>query len=89
MLFDLCARRCARVAGLVRPSGLFCRVLALPAVFLIDTSLCRYPLLNSIPSLVWSYRARSAASIWRPRGAHFPCLGKSEATPTPILMRSR
>ena len=44
MLFDLDARRCAGVAGLLRPSGLFCRVLALPAFFLIDTSLCRYPL---------------------------------------------
>ena len=46
MLFDLCARRCARVAGLFRPSGLFCRVLALPAVVLIDALLRRYLLLN-------------------------------------------
>ncbi len=87
MLFDLCARRCARVAGHLRPSGLFCRVLALPAVVLFDALLRRYPLLNSY--VVGSYRAQSTASIRRPRGAHFPCLGKPEAAPTPMLMSRR
>ena len=89
MRLDLCARRRAWVAGPLRPAGLFCRVLALPVVVLFALLRCYPFLLNLFSWNVGSYRAQSAASVRRPRGAHFPCLGKPETGPPPTLISRR
>ena len=71
--------------------GFFCRVLALLGVVLVLALLRQYPLhLNSLLWNMGSYRAQSGASGRRPRVvAHFPCLGKPEATPIPMFISRR
>ena len=91
MGLDLCACRCAWVASFLRSPGFLCRVLALLGVLGLVALLRHYPV--HLTSLLWnigSYRAQSGASVRRPRVvAHFPCLGKPEATPMPMFIMRR
>ena len=83
------ARGRSRVASLLRSPGFFCRVLV--ALLVLGLLLSHPLLLNSIGN--GSYRAQSGAGqrvAAQPRVvAHFPCLGKPEATPIPMFMSRR